>query len=303
MNTSNSDLGQALRGSERAPWLQPASRRYGALLGFADDQLVGLWCGPARWKQVLFRVYCRIFGYPELAAHRRYPYIRRALASRDAARVVDIGARNGLYILADAVRRPQTHYVAVDISLRHLQRVNRAAKQFGVRVYPLKGSVEELGLPLASVDLVLTIEVLQFVQDDRRAVMEIARVLRPGGTWWCEQELGTGDAISGGSEDPTLVKRRQGHSVDGLTKLARAAGLRLDTVQDVERTIGRWWEGLESRIVKRGLGIQIIAFPMLRALAALTANRWTDRVPSTKLYCFVKESLGLGESTRAASGT
>lgn len=299
IRTRQSGAGQPRARPSPARWLERITARYGALLGYGSDSLAGLWCGPSRWKQHLFRSYCRVFGYPELAAHRRYRLIRKALASRDGARVVDIGARNGLYILADALLRPETSYVAVDISFRHLRRVDLAAKRFGVRVYPLTARAEELGLLSESADLVLTIEVLQFVQDDRGAVKEIARILRPGGTWWCEQELGVADAISSQNEDPTLTRHRGGHSVESLTLLAREAGLRFETACDVEGTIGRWWEGLESRILKRKLGLQIIAFPLLKAFAALTANRWTERSASTRLYSFVKPSRCSGIEPRS----
>jgi len=288
MRTRRHEAGQPRTESRRDNWAKVTAGRYGALLGFGDGPLASLWGGSARWRQRLFRVYCRLFGYPELAAHRRYALIRKALASREAACVVDIGARNGLYILADALLRPQTSYVAIDISLRHLRRVDLAAKQFGLRVFSLTATAEELSLLSESADLVLTIEVLQFVRDDHRAVGEISRILRPGGTWWCEQELGSSEPIVGHSDDPTLTKRRRGHSVAGLTDLAGEHGLTLEKVLDVEGTIGRWWEGLESRILKRRPGLQIMTFPVLRALAALTANHWTDRSPSTKLYCFVK---------------
>jgi SAM-dependent methyltransferase len=200
-----------------------------------------------------------------------------------------VGARNGLYILADALRHPERRYAAVDISRGHMRRVRLAAEHFGVRILPLTSRAEALALPSESADLVLTIEVLQFVEDDRLATSEIGRILRPGGIWWCEQELHSAGRPTRPGEDPTLAKRRLGHSVNRLSDLARAAGMNLVETRPVDGAIGRWWEGLEARIHRWGAGLHLIAFPALRALSSLTASRWTDFSPSTLLYCFEKQ--------------
>ncbi len=273
--------------SASRPYLLEAARaRYGALLGFADPVLATAWCGPSRLKQVAFRSYCRLFGYPELAAHRRYSLIREALKSRECSCVVDVGTRNGLYTLADALARPTTTYVGVDISAPHLRRLSAAAKGFSLHVYPLRGRAEALPLPDECADGVLTIEVLQFVNDDRQAVNEIGRVLCRGGLWWCEQELESAGRMTGEPRDRTLLKHRRGHSSEGLQALANAAGLRLVTTRPVDGAIGRWWEGLESRIREHSRTLHLVTFPILRLLAAATANRWTERSPATVLYCF-----------------
>ncbi len=236
----------------------------------------------------MFCAYCRLFGYPELAGHRRYRLVREALAGRVSSRVVDVGTRNGLYALAEALSRPQTSYIGIDISQMHLRRLGLAVKQFGLRLHPLAARAEALSLPSESADVVLTIEVLQFVDDDRRAVEEIGRILRTGGLWWCEQELEIEGRVTATVDDPTLTKRRPGHSVQRLTELARSAGMELVNLRRVDGPVGRWWERLEARIRERSRGWHLLAFPALRLLAALTANQWTERVPCTVLYCFEK---------------
>lgn len=264
------------------------TEHYGAPLRFATDELAAQWCGSSRLKQRLFRVYCRLFGYPELAAHRRYRLIRQALASRARSCVVDVGTRNGLYAIADALDRPETRYVAIDISRPHLRRLGIAANQFHLRIYPLAARAESLPLPEATADLALTIEVLQFIEDDGQAVKEISRILRSGGAWWCEQELETSGRMGASVTDLTLRKYRPGHSVESLKRLAKAAGMRLISSTPVEGFIGRWWERLESQFRDRGAAVHLLFFPALRALSAATANRWTDRSPATVLYCFEK---------------
>ncbi len=276
--------------SAAAPYREKwVSRRYGDFLAFADDALAATWCGPSRLKQHLFRAYCKMFGYPELAGHRRYRLVCEALGSRVCTCVVDVGARNGFYALADALHRPQTSYYTVDIARSHLHRLGLAARQFGVLVHPIAARAEALSLPDGFADLVLTIEVLQFVQDDRKAVEEIGRILRHRGLWWCEQELDTKGKLNRRTRDPGLMKHRPGHSTKRLTELAESAGMRLVTSYPVDGLVGRWWEGLESRILRLSTGLHLLAFPALRALAALTGNRWMGTLPATVFYCFERQ--------------
>src|SRR5205823_3014123 len=155
------------------------------------------------------------------------------------------------------------------------------AKHFSLAVRPLAARAEALALPGECTDLVLTIEVLQFVEDDRRAVAEIARVLRRGGLWWCEQELEGAGRVTCPADDPALTKHRPGHSPQRLTELADEAGLRLVTWRRVDGSIARWWQRLESRIRTLSPVLHLLAFPALRALSTATANGWIDRSPAT----------------------
>ncbi len=90
------------------------------------------------------------------------------------ARVVDIGCGVGdvLKSLPDNFVRLGLSYSSNDLAL--------ARRNCGDKISFLKGSAFELPLRDSSADVVIMLEVLEHLQDESRALNEIARVLRPG---------------------------------------------------------------------------------------------------------------------------
>jgi len=101
--------------------------------------------------------------------------IREAAPFLERARVLDDGCGIGTYVaklgeLADQV-------FGLDYEL---ERVAEAARRLE-RPLLVCAAGEQLPFPEASFDLVLSNEVIEHVRDDRAAVAEMVRVLRPGG--------------------------------------------------------------------------------------------------------------------------
>ena len=208
----------------------------------------GSFRGPAAASAriALFRWYLRLFGYPELAAHRRFRPIQEQLGRVGGSVVLDLGAGNGLYSIADAIRRPGSTHVLADLSARHMHRATATGHSLGLPVRSLVCSGEAVPLGTGTVDTVLVIEVLQFVDDDVGVIDEIGRVLRPGGFWVCEQECAPDEppAETGGSRtrhEPRLTKRRKGFSRDRLARLAARAGMVLQESQVPQDAGARPW--------------------------------------------------------------
>jgi SAM-dependent methyltransferase len=96
----------------------------------------------------------------------------QAAGERARGRVLDNGCGVGLYL----GRLRGSAQVAVGVEL-DFDRARQAASLAPVTL----GAGEHLPLPSGRFDLVLSHEVIEHVQDDRRAVQEIVRVLGPGG--------------------------------------------------------------------------------------------------------------------------
>jgi ubiquinone/menaquinone biosynthesis C-methylase UbiE len=100
----------------------------------------------------------------------------------DGARILDIPCGGGVALRA---LRPGQHveYVAADISQRMLDRTMDAARARGVEhlVTPRLADVGALPFDDASFDLVVSFTGLHCFPDPARAVVEMVRVLRPGG--------------------------------------------------------------------------------------------------------------------------
>jgi ubiquinone/menaquinone biosynthesis C-methylase UbiE len=101
--------------------------------------------------------------------------IREAAPDLAQARVLDNGSGIGAYV--ERLRPLAREVWGLDFEA---ERVREAASRLGPERL-LVGAGEALPFADASFDLVLSNEVIEHVRDDRLAVAEMARVLRPGG--------------------------------------------------------------------------------------------------------------------------
>ena len=109
------------------------------------------------------------------------------LGLRAGERLLDIGCGAGRHSL-EAVRRGAS-VVAVDLSQTDLRVAARTVEDYGAVEVPdpgsfvgVRGDARRLPFADASFDRVIASEVLEHIPDDHRAVAELVRVLRPGGT-------------------------------------------------------------------------------------------------------------------------
>jgi ubiquinone/menaquinone biosynthesis C-methylase UbiE len=132
----------------------------------------------ATWGRVFARVYDTAFI---LAERRGLRDVRKGLVSQAKGRVVEIGAGTGLNLehysgeISDLVlTEPDPHMAA---------KLRQRAKALSLDTSVLEAPAERLPLDDASVDTLVSTLVLCTVRDPSLALAEIARVLRPGGTF------------------------------------------------------------------------------------------------------------------------
>lgn len=281
--------------SRRPPAPQGAARAgtvYGYPLSLLDAPTLATWSGAAGFMLTLSRWYARVFGYPELAAHRRFRYVRAALDREGGRTVLDLGAGNGLYSIADAMARPGTVHVVADVSRRHVRRACDTGLALGAPVSGMVCRAEALPLATASVETVLLIEVLQFVEGDLAAFAEVARVLRRGGAWLCEQDWAARGVAPAPVVEDRLRKRRAGYTVPELHAAAARVGLEIVWTRPVSGAIGRWWESIDGRLFRASRLLHLLLFPLVRAVAWATTPAAREGRPGTVLYLFRKPGGG-----------
>jgi SAM-dependent methyltransferase len=104
---------------------------------------------------------------------------RRAMllaAVRPRERVLDLGSGAGRFVAA--LREAGAEPVGVEIAAAALERAARVAPGADLRLLEADGSIP---LEHASVDVVWCSEVLEHVADTAHLLLEVRRVLRPGG--------------------------------------------------------------------------------------------------------------------------
>ena len=112
----------------------------------------------------------------DMAFRRRVPILMDYLELADGDRVLDCGCGMGFFLLVMGTLR-DVRSTGLDSDPDRL----RWAEREHVRAELVAGDAQALPFADASFDKVLATEVLEHVDDDRRALAELHRVLRPGG--------------------------------------------------------------------------------------------------------------------------
>jgi arsenite methyltransferase len=102
---------------------------------------------------------------------------------REGETVLDLGSGGGIDVILSAKRvGPTGTAYGLDMTDEMLALAQRNAAEAGIRnVHFLKGLIEQVPLPAASVDVVISNCVINLSADKSAVLAEISRVLRPGG--------------------------------------------------------------------------------------------------------------------------
>ena len=165
-------------------------------------------------------------------------------------RVLDLGSGGGIDVLLSAQRvGPQGRVFGLDMTDEMLALAQANARQAGAtNVEFLKGHIEAIPLPAASVDVVISNCVVNLAADKQSVFSEIARVLVPGG------RIGITDIVA--DDDLTADQRAERGSYVGciagaLSFSEFAAGLAEAGLVDVSiRATHAVGDGMHSAIVQ-----------------------------------------------------
>lgn len=139
-----------------------------------------------RWQESIFVEENYTVAYTHYVQHQRLVrFVAEALRERSTAMLADLGCGEGLNLLAvhRRAQREEIRYIGVDLDRAALQRAANRIAYRGYRNIELQvGDVLDTGLPAASVDVVLSSEVIEHLREPQRLLQEIWRVLAPGGT-------------------------------------------------------------------------------------------------------------------------
>jgi arsenite methyltransferase len=169
---------------------------------------------------------------------------------KDGETVLDLGSGGGIDVLLSARRvGPSGFAYGLDMTDEMLELARRNAAEAGAsNVEFLKGRMEAIPLPDASVDVVISNCVINLSTDKAAVLAEIARVLRPGG------RLGVSDVVANDALSPAERASRgsfAGCIAGALSFAEYRAGLDAVGLVDIEVTpTNSAAEGLHSAIIR-----------------------------------------------------
>jgi arsenite methyltransferase len=219
-----------------------------------DEDSAGSCCGPqdsAVFGQILYSDADRA-GLPDgaLLASLGCGNPTAVAELRPGERVLDLGSGGGIDVLLSARRvGPTGRAFGVDMTDEMLALAVRNASAAGVdNVEFVRGTIEAIPLPSATIDVVISNCVINLAADKAAVFREIARVLRPGG------RVGVSDVVADDELSPEQRAERGSYvgCIAGALSFAEyRAGLAAVGLTDIEITpthaVG---DGLHSAIIK-----------------------------------------------------
>ena len=181
-------------------------------------------------------------------------------------RVLDLGSGGGIDVLLSAKRvGPTGRAIGLDMTDEMLALAQRNATEAGAtNVEFLKGTIEAIPLPAASVDVVISNCVVNLAADKPAVFREIARVLKPGG------RIGITDIVADDALTPEERAERGSYvgCIAGALSFSEfEAGLRSAGLTDVSLTSTHTVaDGMHSVIVKARRGESAIVLEAASAV-------------------------------------
>jgi SAM-dependent methyltransferase len=169
---------------------------------------------------------------------------------KEGERVLDLGSGGGIDVILSARRvGPTGRAIGLDMTDEMLELAGRNAAEAGVtNVEFIRGTIEAVPLPAASIDVVISNCVVNLAADKAAVFREIARVLRPGG------RVGVSDVVADDSLSPADRAERGsyvGCIAGALSFSEYRAGLAAVGLTDVEvvptHAVG---DGLHGAIIR-----------------------------------------------------
>lgn len=198
----------------------------------------------------LQKVFFKLLG----AVFLRNWYVRKALreelamrdadkprdATADQLRVLDAGSGFGQHAYWIAHRFPGTKISAVDVKSDYLDKARDfiASQGLGERVTFSEDDLTDLRA-VGPFDLILSVDVMEHIEDDRGVFRHFERVLRPGGTVIINTPSDQGGSGVQADADESFIGEhvRDGYPMDELKAKLSEAGLE---PYDATYTYGRW---------------------------------------------------------------
>jgi SAM-dependent methyltransferase len=206
--------------------------------------------------------------------------LRLALAERAVSdfagsrpvRVLDAGCGDGLLALALAARHPNWTLTGMDLSEELLRGARERASNRSLANVSFEGADLTRPLPDSGFDVVMALECLSEIPDDRGALRSMTGALAPGGLFVMQAPDRDWKPVLKGSAGTWRHEVRHGYSQAELGEALAETGLEGIGIEPTYRSTAAAAQELRDRVKDRGLALRAILFPVMAASVRL--ERW-----------------------------
>ena len=150
------------------------------------------------------------------------------MAGQSTINVLDAGTGFGQYAYFMAKESPQTHILAVDVKQDYLDNAHRffTRTSYKDRIELAYEDLTDLKAD-GPFDLILSVDVMEHIEDDRAVFRHFARVLNPGGHVIINTPSDLGGSDVQGDEDASFIGEhvRDGYNMEELKQKLADSGL------------------------------------------------------------------------------
>jgi len=243
---------------------------------------LGAWFSQFPWFQRLFYGVLNALFLRAWYVRREVRRLLDAYPPSRPVRVLDAGTGFGQYAYFVARECPNARVRAVDIKPIYLDRARTFVNQTA-QAPQITWSVDDLTHLRAEgpFDLILSVDVMEHIADDRAVFEHFARVLRPGGHVVINTPSDQGGSDVQDASDESFIGEhvRDGYNMSALEEKLRNAGLRpvnsLYTYGPYGSTAWRWLIKRPMQMLGRSWA-SLVVLP-LYYLVALPIGMWLNR--------------------------
>lgn len=219
----------------------------------------------------LGRLYFKIFGYPDIASHGRFPIVYNLLKPKKGEKIFDAGCGNGIYanMFAYYFGCRVTGWDLDDKKLRIAQRI---ADYFHNHVNFYKKDLEKDAFPKGLFDKVICLEVIEHIKNDNQLLNNFNKITKKGSLLIIstakKENLTKDEEKSRYQKVKKGTHVRSGYELGELKDKLVKAGFKPKVCFPYYRSFSRIVIKIQHQIYKRNLVLlNILTYPILLIIA------------------------------------
>jgi SAM-dependent methyltransferase len=226
----------------------------------------------ANWLQSCLKAYVYLFGVPDVGFQLRARYVRQIVNHIEFVRALDAGCGIGLNALYLAEKRPGAIIDACDLTPGLVQAANllrNTLKLSNVNIFEM--DLTRLS-EIEKYDLIICMDVIEHIEDDRSVLMNFSRALKEGGILLLStnHKRHVKRRLKGLNYSGGITHVRDGYTEDSLRELLQNNGFGVRSIRNVWGFWGEYCQELYHwALLKFGAPVAALSFPPLSLLSSL----------------------------------